>query len=131
MAESHKLSVIVHENDEVTVRDGRGVTLLCRDCRFSGWLSEWERGRYTHPRTCLRHSGGADMTDGDRVWLNIRDSWNHDRIAPTWRGNYPFCHRKNHDGNCEDYVKAQPLRWWGNFWLKLLRREWRTRRMRP
>lgn len=125
-----QLSVTVHENDEVTVRDGRSVTLLCRDCRFSGWLTEYERERHKHPWTCLRHSGGGDPIDGDRIWSNVEHYWDQDKEERKWRSRYPFCSVKNHDGACEDYVKAKPLRWWGNFWLKLFRREWRTRRIR-
>lgn len=37
-----KLAIIVHENDEVTVKDERGVPVVCKDCRFAGWLTEHE-----------------------------------------------------------------------------------------
>jgi len=98
MSERAQLSVIVHENDEVTVRDERSVALLCRDCWFSGWLTEWERGTNLYPYTCLHHSGGADVVDGDRIWTDDDSYWEHDRAVRKWRSTYPCCHRKNHDG---------------------------------
>lgn len=139
MAESNKLAVIVHHNGEVTVRDERGYPLLCQDCRYSGWLTEYERHIRTTPATCLRYSGGADVSDGDRVLFDEvkyddQQSWKseqrHNAKADYWRARFPRCIDKNPTGNCEDFVRAKPLPWWGNFWKKLFRREWRTRKMR-
>lgn len=141
-ASSNKIAVLVHHNNEVTVLDERGLPRLCRDCRHSGWLTEWERHTYTHPKTCLLYSGGADTLDGDRVIFDnvtglyryrgetSRRSADHDRCAQANRKNYPLCGEKNPDGKCEDYIRAKSLAWWGNFWRKLFGREWRTRRMR-
>lgn len=73
--ESHtKLSVIVHENNEITVKEGRGYPHLCRDCRFSGWLTAQERKESRYPVTCLFTSGGADTEDGDRIIFDLKAS---------------------------------------------------------
>lgn len=113
---SHKLSVIVHENDEVTVRDERGVPVVCRDCRHSGWLTEHEFRENEQPTTCLHHSGGADPLDGDRVIFDDAIShWQHRQMSDDWRKRYPLCFRKNHDGQCGDFVRAKPalkVSWW-------------------
>ena len=139
MAESNKLAIILHHNDEVTVRDERGYPLLCRDCRYSGWLTQYERQQNKTPHTCLLYSGGADIADGDRVVFDdIRKGWDdyglgkrkHDDQARQSRNRYPKCLSKNPDGNCKDFVKAKPLPWLGNFWRKLFKREWRSRKMR-
>lgn len=144
LAESNKLAVTVHHNNEVTVRDERGYPNLCRDCRYSGWLTEWEWVKFPHPQTCLRYSGGADTIDGDRVIFDnvtglhtnpysnttSRRQKEHNDCARQQRNTYPRCAKKNPDGNCEDFVQAKTLPWWGNLWRKLLRREWRARRMR-
>lgn len=37
---------------------------------------------------------------------------------------------KNKNGDCPDFVRAKPLPWRGNILLKLLKREWRTRKIR-
>jgi hypothetical protein len=74
MAESNKLAITAHHNNEITVRDERGYPSLCRDCRYSGWLTAYERHESTGPATCLLYSGGADVTDGDRVKL-FRLEW--------------------------------------------------------
>ena len=139
---SNKLAVLVHHNNEVTILDERGLPRLCRDCRFSGWLTVWERDKNTFPRTCLLFSGGADTQDGDRVIYDNVTGWYdyygdkrrkidaHNECARQTRGRYPLCDKKNPDGKCSDYVKAKPLPWWGNIWKKLRGREWRTRKMR-
>lgn len=136
---SHKLAVIVHHNNEVTVKDERGYPNLCRDCRYSGWLTGYERARWKDPPTCLLYSGGADTIDGDRVIFDTvgvnghfasDDRRQHERWEREWRKHYPVCWHKNSHGECEDFVKAKALPWFGNFWRKLFGREWRTRRMR-
>ncbi len=140
--DSHKLAVLVHHNNEVTVFDERGLPRVCRDCRFSGWLTAYERDKNPYPQTCLLYSGGADTNDGDRViydnvtgWYEAwgetrRSSDAHNECAKQTRERYPRCTDKNPDGKCSDYVKAKPLPWMGNFWRKLFGREWRTRSMR-
>lgn len=141
MAESHKLAVVVHHNNEVTVKDERGYPHVCRDCRYSGWLTGYEDRHWPEPPTCLHASGGADPIDGDRVifggvgvrpglYQQPRNRRDHQDCEKDWRERYPSCWKKNQHGDCEDYVKAKPLPWWGNLWRKLLGREWRTRRMR-
>jgi hypothetical protein len=108
-----KLSVIVHENDEVTLRDERGVPVVCKDCRFAGWLTKYEFGRHRLPRTCLHHSGGADPADGDRVIFDEADTqWRHNDRAGRWRKEYPLCTDKNERGDCNDFVRAKPVSWW-------------------
>jgi hypothetical protein len=108
-----KLSVIVHENDEVTVRDERGIPVVCKDCRFAGWLTEYEFHEYSLPRTCLHHSGGADPEDGDRVVFDEAIAqWSHDARTRNWREEYPLCSKKNERGNCNDFVRAKPVSWW-------------------
>lgn len=110
-----KLAVIVHENDEVTLKDERGLPFVCRDCRFSGWLTEHEFKEYPLPRTCLHYSGGADPREGDRIILDdVASSYAHDRVEPQWRTRYPLCSTKNADGNCTEFVRARPLSlgWW-------------------
>ena len=136
MAESNKLAIILHHNDEVTVRDERGYPLLCKDCRYSGWLTQHERQISNTPFTCLLYSGGADVSDGDRVIFDNakgdygRGEREHREKAYQWREKYPKCLDKNPTGNCKDFVKAKPLPWLGNFWRKLFKREWRSRKMR-
>lgn len=137
--ESNKLAVTVHGNNEITIRDERGEPHLCRDCRFSGWLTGYEWKEYSFPVSCLHHSGGADAVEGDRVIFDDvkrRGGWDfdyiaaHNRVCGKWRATYPRCDDKNGDGKCADYVKAKPLPWFGNFWKKILGREWRTKGMR-
>lgn len=134
---SHKLAVIVHENDEVTVRDARGLPHLCRDCRFSGWLTQAEREDSKFPTTCLFSSGGADTSDGDRVVFDDivkpeygSTAWKRkiQYLNTKWRKTYPWVHEKNRDGLCSDYTKAKPLPWWHPF--RWIGRSYRTRWMR-
>jgi len=135
--ESNELAVTVHHNNEVTVKDERGYPNVCRDCRHSGWLTEYERQHSGEPITCLLYSGGADPMEGDRVIFDhIRKTGyasgrsRHNEAVKHWRGSFPACWSKNQDGKCADFVRAKPLPWIGNFWRKLFGREWRTRRMR-
>jgi len=130
VAESNKLSVIVHHNDEVTVRDERGYPAVCRDCRFSGWKDAGSYRSHSEPPRCLHHSGGADPVDGDRIMERLDGYYEWDEGRGSSDRLYPRCKNKNPAGKCKDFVRAKPLRWRGNFWLKLFRREWRTRRMR-
>lgn len=152
MADEAKLAIIVHQNDEVTIRDERGVPCLCRDCRFSGWLTEWEFQNNQVPPTCLLHSGGADVLDGDRVIFDDVTEyegptlWNRKTgndehftrchlfiIEKGWQKKFPSCFLKNHDGRCKDFVRAQPpepvsfwRRWLGGAKLRdILRRKMR------
>jgi len=69
MTEKRKLAVVVHGNDDVTVYDERGVPVLCRDCRLSGWLTEldFNDSRSDTPSHCLHFSGGAEPTTGERA----------------------------------------------------------------
>lgn len=136
MAESHKLAVIVHHNDEVTVLDERGYPAVCCDCRFSGWRNEESYCNHKYPPRCLFYSGGADSVDGDRIMEGLRNKSSSYYDSRNWNGGehdakYPLCANKNPEGNCPDYVKAKPLPWsLSTFMLKLLHREWRTRQMR-
>jgi hypothetical protein len=133
MKKSDQLAVIVHENNEVTVRDGRGETLSCKDCRFSGWLTKAEYSKNKFPTHCLHFSGGADPTDKDRIIHDDVSRWSKwdslsDSLREREQKKYPKCIVKNAKGNCEDYVKAKeisafnPLRWIG--------RTFRTLKMR-
>jgi len=140
---SDKLAIIVHGNDEVTVRDERKHPVVCVDCRFAGWLTEYEFRRNDLPFTCLLYSGGADPLDGDRVvfdhvedrgwrpgdpykrdgYTYKRKTWyGHELTARDHRTNYPRCFDKNPKGECPDFVRAQQPteepRWW----------QWRKRR---
>lgn len=151
MSDDSKLAIIVHQNDEVTLRDERGVPVLCRDCRFAGWLSEWEFQTEKDPATCLLYSGGADVLDGDRVIFdkvkkyNVGEIYDHSAkgyiprdgghdylLHRGWRKKYPLCFEKNQDGQCKDFVRAVPLAtvWWkpwtwGSQWRDRLRRKMR------
>lgn len=108
-----KLSVIVHANDEVTLRDERGVPVICKDCRFAGWLTEYEFQENTLPRTCLHYSGGANPEGGDRVRFGrVTEAWKHTDIMINWREHYPLGEVKNAQGDCNDFVRAKPVSWW-------------------
>ncbi len=130
MAESNNLAIIVHHNNEVTVRDERGYPAVCRDCRFSGWKDKDSYSNHAEPPRCLHHSGGADPVDGDRMMERFKGSWDWD---PDGAGDklYPRCKNKNPDGKCEDFVRAKPLPWsLRTLWYKVTGREWRWPRMR-
>lgn len=129
MSESNKLAIILHHNNEITVRDERGYPAVCRDCRFSGWRSKSSYRKYSEPSRCLHHSGGADPVDGDRI-MNRFDGYYDWDTGGQGDKLYPLCKNKNPAGKCDDFVRAKPLPWRGNFWRKLLGREWRSRRMR-
>lgn len=122
MTDNTKLAVIVHENNEVTVRDARGLPHVCADCRYSGWLSKYEYDSWDDPQTCLLHSGGADPVDGDRIikdWMTY--DWQHqDLVKNDWRKLYPLCRKKNQDGSCEDFCPVKPLPWYRR-WLPFFR----------
>lgn len=133
MSESSKLAVLVHHNNEVTILDERGHPNVCRDCRFSGWRRPSSYRHHSEPPRCLHYSGGADPVDGDRILNRLKSSFYDDE---NWEPNgkhgrlYPHCKDKNPDGKCSDFVRAKPLPWWGNFWRKILGREWRSKKMR-
>lgn len=114
-----QLQVIVHGNHEITIKDERGLPRTCVDCRFSGWLTQHEFDEHESPWTCLLHSGGADPQDGDRI-LNdhIDNEWNHNDAAKKCRKRYPLCFKKNHDGKCEDFVRARPMPWYARFFYR-------------
>lgn len=126
--ESNKLAVIVHHNNEITVRDERGYPTVCRDCRFSGWRDQESYRNHPEPPRCLHHSGGADPVDGDRMMERLANwGWQDgpDKL-------YPHCKDKNPDGKCKDFVRAKPLPWnLRTVWYKLTGREWRYPKMRP
>ena len=138
MSESNKLSIILHHNNEITVRDERGYPAVCLDCRFSGWRNAGSYRSDSEPRRCLHHSGGADPVDGDRILNRLKDGGSY--VGNNWtdhwdpRGEYgrayPLCKNKNPAGKCDDFVRAKTLPWRGNFWRKLLGREWRSKKMR-
>lgn len=114
-ASMSKLSVIVHENDEVTIKDERGLPVLCQDCRFAGWLSKWEFNRYRHTRTCLYYSGGSSPILPVRIRFFGTDfdfDTTHERWSEQWRKDFPMCAKKNHNGNCKDFIRAKPQSWW-------------------
>jgi hypothetical protein len=130
-----KLSITVHENDEITLKDERGLPVVCKDCRFAGWLTEWEFNEDEVPWTCLYFSGGADPRDGDRVLVDTAAQWSdHYRSEGRLRKRYPLCSTKNANGDCTDFVRARPLllRWWevlgslSSSFRKTLRRRMRT-----
>jgi hypothetical protein len=132
VTQKNKLAVIVHENDEVTIKDGRGRTLSCKDCRFSGWLTKTEYRQNKFPTHCLYFSGGANPIDKDRVIRDDINYWSHKSLFKDDRlrleKKYPKCHKKNADGKCEDYVKAKPLSMLNP--LRWLGRSFRTLKMR-
>lgn len=108
-----KLAIIVHGNDEVTVRDERGVPVVCKDCRFAGWLTRYEFREYRLPRTCLHFSGGADPATGDRVvWDDVNVQYMHTICEVKARKEYPLCGIRNERGDCNDFVPAKPVPWW-------------------
>jgi hypothetical protein len=153
-----KLAVIVHGNDEVSVLDERRTPFVCAECRFAGWLTEYEFRTQLVPPTCLHYCGGADPQDGDRVlydevlearygreyrpvghpdlhWRRVLKG-GHLYLAARHRGRFPLCRDKNPDGRCEDFVRARPLPpvpWW----LRIIpfayrrRRDALRRKMRP
>jgi len=150
-----KLAVIVHGNDEVSVLDERKHPLVCKDCRFAGWLTEWEFNNHEIPRTCLHYSGGADPRDGDRVIYpddqqEVKRSYKefvggyypfitkeetvggHDFVAKTARENYPLCEKKNPRGNCKHFVRAKEVKepWWAQLWFLPRARRWRRAQRR-
>jgi len=145
---SDQLAVIVHRNGEVTEIDERGTPVLCKDCRFAGWLTEWSFQNEDPPPHCLHFSGGADTLEGDRVILDnvkkhhgkweyvhkLRDhAWvgGHMEAMKNWEKRYPLCRNKNRDGNCPDFVRAKPgpkLSWWKR--MSKRRREAQRRKMR-
>lgn len=105
------LQIVVHDNGEVTTRDERGMPVLCKDCRFSGWLREYDfQKEAPMPTHCLHHSGGADPTTGLRIMFP------HEILAASvhesWSKCYPMTFRKNGDGRCKDFVPAKKLPWW-------------------
>ena len=134
-SENNALAVTVHHNNEVTVKDERGYPNVCRECRFSGWRDNDNYKSSSEPNRCLLYSGGADPVDGDRIMhgLKVRGVQRDNR---NWEPGgeygdlYPRCTAKNPDGKCTDFVRAKPIPWLGNFWLKLFSRDWRTRKMR-
>lgn len=115
-----KLSVIVHENDEVTVKDERGLPVLCSDCRFAGWLSKDEFNEYRRPITCLYTSGGSHPVLPVRIRV-LKDLYEWQ--VNTWRNAFPFCTAKNHDGNCKDFIRAKPQSWWTRVFRRKKMRE--------
>lgn len=129
---NEKLPVIVHENNEVTVRDGRNLTVSCKDCRFSGWLTKYDYEKHRCPTHCLYYSGGADPVDKDRIMLDKIESYfpNRSERESIFEKEkvYPKCDEKNENGNCELYVKAKPISIWNP--LRWIGRSYRTLKMR-
>lgn len=132
MAESNKIAIIVHHNDEITVRDERGYPAVCRDCRFAGWRNQAGYDHYSAPTRCLHHSGGADPIDGDRILGSLDTGYPSDwRPEGKLGKKFPTCVDKNPDGKCEDFVPAKPLPWnLRTFWYKIRGQEWRWPQMR-
>ncbi len=135
------IKVILHENNEITVDEGRGYPVMCKDCRFSGWLYEQEYKNGGVPTTCLLYSGGADAMDGDRVIHSLdrgqyRNTYSggqdykreKESIESKWREKFPLCWHKNQHGKCTDYAKAKPISKWNPLrWFGI---SYRTRKMR-
>ena len=131
MAADTKLKVVYHEDHEVVVTEVRGHPNLCKDCRFSGWLTNIEFRNHVIPVTCLLFSGGADPRDGDRViYDNIDNSWDHDRKDERWRHRYPYCSTRNADGACESFLASRPKTFWQKLWDWRASPRERRRRMR-
>ena len=112
-----KLKVVYHEDHSTDVLHTRGEPVVCKDCRFAGWLTEYEYEHNKLPVTCLLYSGGADPQDGDRVKLDSFKK-HHDYVYNAklkelrgWRELYPFCSERNQDGQCSDYMRAKKLSW--------------------
>jgi hypothetical protein len=105
---------VVYDDDQVVVHDERRTPVLCKDCRFSGWLREYDfseswPGRL--PTHCLHYSGGAEPSNGSRVFDETCVSSYHYPTDGAQR-RYPHTHVKNHDGQCTDFVPAKKIPWW-------------------
>jgi len=108
-----KLKVVYHEGQEAVVTEMRGQPNICKDCRFSGWLTQHEFREHVVPVTCLLFSGGADPRDGDRVMFDLVTwSGDHKDWARAHREQYPKCRTRNKDGACESFLEAKKLPWW-------------------
>lgn len=105
---------IVYDDDQVVVQDERRMPVLCKDCRFSGWLREYdyhESWPSRLPTHCLHYSGGAEPSNGSRVFDETRVYvFQEASIAAQKR--YPQTHMKNHDGQCKDFVPVKKIAWW-------------------
>lgn len=106
---------VVYDDDTVVVHDERQIPVLCKDCRFSGWLrlydykESWPSRLPTH---CLHYSGGVRPSNGTRVvYYSCTDKYDKPE-GSEWRSRYPETLDKNHDGKCSDYVPAKKLPWW-------------------
>lgn len=126
MTESSKLAIVVHGDGGTTVFDERQAPVLCKDCRFSGWLREydynfewfklpWLFSGEVPPTHCLHYSGCADPVNGSRVICpQIKNSnWPDEKI---WK-RYPETNEKNVDGKCQDFVPSKPRSWFAR-WLR-------------
>jgi len=117
MSAGKKLKVVYNEDHSTDVLHTRGEPVICRDCRYVGWLTEYDFDNYNTPGSCLFYSGGADPQTGERIILD-KTLVHHDDLGYpyldryiNWRKNYPLCHVKNRDGQCEDFLRAKKQSW--------------------
>lgn len=127
----NKLKVVYHEDHQVDVQHVRGEPVVCTDCRYAGWIAQYEFTANRLPVSCLYYSGGADPHDGDRVVFDktTEKPWRDGEKARQrkWRKLYPFCADKNQDGQCTDFLRAKKPSWPIRIFNSLFRR----RAMRP
>jgi len=125
------LKVVYHEDHSTDVLHTRGAPVICKDCRHSGWLTQYDFKTHTIPTHCLFYSGGADPRDGDRIILDWVDRprshyYNDDReTIESWDKLYPKCFQKNQDGQCGDYVRALETRWIDRLLRRVKRKDMR------
>ena len=117
MSASKKLKVVYNEDHSTDVLHTRGEPVICRDCRYVGWLTEYDFKTYKTPGSCLFHSGGANPQSGERVLFD-RSKVHHEQLShqdrvnyTSWRKACPLCQVKNHDGQCEDFLRAKKQGW--------------------
>ena len=114
MSDEKRSLSIVYDDDQVVVQDERRVPVLCKDCRFSGWLRKYDYseswpGRL--PTHCLHFSGGVRPSNGTRVvFYSHTQKW--DCPSADWLARYPATRMKNMDGQCKDFVPAKKIPWW-------------------
>jgi hypothetical protein len=113
MSGKAKLKVVYHEDHSTDVLHARGEPVVCKDCRFSGWLTLHDFRENKVPTHCLLYSGGADPHDGNRVILDDvekdRYYYSGQRLLTirSYDAGYPKCMARNQSGQCKDFLRAK------------------------
>ena len=114
MSEEKRSLSIVYDDDQVVVQDDRRMPVLCKDCRFSGWLRLYDYRQswpWRLPTHCMHYSGGAEPSNGSRVF-DENAVYAFQRSGEAARNRYPLSHVRNHNGQCKDFVPAKKIPWW-------------------